>query len=307
MFKIQQYQEGDHQYLVIRNTNNDTLATLCLTLGGSLHQLKWDGNWVVNNLQQEGDSIQFTNSSCGAILFPFVNRIDEGSYAYENVPYQLYCNEKKYNNAIHGLVYKETFELTSSEVDNHGANVVLKHQHYLSEGFPFPFDIELHYEMTTTSLSLKVLVTNTGNNAFPFSIGWHPYFWADRLEESCLILPTSQRVLVNERMIPTELENFELDNPCWLTANKTFDTAFEQQNNITEFHTPDYSITLESKTPQEKYYTQIYTPDHRNSVAIEPMTAIANCFNNDIGTQELLPQKMYSIHWEISYSASEEV
>lgn len=306
MFKIQQYQEGEHQYLVIQNEEQAALATFCLTWGGSLQQLKWEDTWVVNNLVQEEDTLKFVNSSCGAILFPFVNRIDKGSYAYEDVPYQLYCNEKKYNNALHGLVYQQTFEVIDTEVDSYGANIILKHQHYLSEGFPFPFDIELHYEMTNTSLSLKVLVTNTGNTAFPFSVGWHPYFWSEDLEQSCLILPTTQKALVNTSMIPTKMEAFELDNPCWLTDDKVFDTAFEQQNNLTEFHTPHYSIALETKTPQEKYYTQIYTPSHRQSIAIEPMTAIADCFNNDIGKQELLPQKMYSIHWEIDYTASEE-
>ena len=307
MFKISQQTEGKHQYLVIQNKEKQTTATICLTWGGSLQQLAWEENLVINNLEKKAQELVFINSSCGAILFPFVNRIDRGKYTYLDTTYQLPCNEQKHNNALHGLVYNQTFEVVSQEGDEDMAHIVLQYQHGSSEGFPFPFVIELHYEITAISCSLKVFVTNTGMSSFPFSIGWHPYFWSEALEESCILLPTKQKAIVNERMIPTNMEDYELDTPCWLDEGTDFDTAFEQSSSITEFHTPQYSITLESKTPQEKYYTQLYTPAHRHSLAIEPMTAIADCFNNDIGKQELLPQKLYSIHWEINYWSGEEV
>ena len=57
-----------------------------------------------------------------------------------------------------------------------------------------------------------------------------------------------------------------------------------------DFNTDKYNLSLGFKYP-EGTYLQIYTPEHRQSIAIEPMTCIANSFNNKIGFTELTPGK----------------
>ena len=46
-----------------------------------------------------------------AHLFPWANRIREGKYEFQNAHHQLPINESSLNNAIHGLVAFERFEV----------------------------------------------------------------------------------------------------------------------------------------------------------------------------------------------------
>ncbi len=304
MFIIQTQELATQQYITIQNKKTNCLAKICLTSGGSLQQLYWHGTPVINNLQGEGDQTSWLNSSGGAILFPFVNRIAEGKYSYNGTLYDLYCNEKDKKNAIHGLVFDRPFELTSQSADAEMAQVVLRYEHYLSEGFPFPFRIELTYTITSDDLLLEVAINNTGSDTFPFSLGWHPYFCSSDLEESCIQVEVNKRVKVDTKMIPTEVLPFELDGPIWLEQDLELDDAFELTDNKIDFHTPDYSLAIESIGSTPPNYVQIYTPSHHKSVAIEPMTAIADSFNNKIGLRELEAEESFGLIWKLSYDAA---
>ena len=46
--------------------------------------------------------------------------------------------------------------------------------------------------------------------------------------------------------------------------------------------------------PDASYpYLQIYTPPHRNSIAIENLSSAPDCFNNKIGLTLVQPEKLY--------------
>ena len=58
-----------------------------------------------------------------------------------------------------------------------------------------------------------------------------------------------------------------------------------------------YTLTIE---PSPAYpYLQLYTPDHRGSIAIENLSGAPNCFNNKMGLHILQPQEVWKL--ETSY------
>jgi len=58
---------------------------------------------------------------------------------------------------------------------------------------------------------------------------------------------------------------------------------------------------LEFHFSTDENYLQIYTPNDRKSIAIEPQTAPANSFNSKIGLQVLKPEETYNLNWKINF------
>ena len=58
------------------------------------------------------------------------------------------------------------------------------------------------------------------------------------------------------------------------------DTSYILDTPIVHYKSEDYELTLELKK-QPSNFLQLYTPEHRQSIAIEPMTALPNAFNLD--------------------------
>jgi len=297
MFKSDIFENNNQKYLSVYN-NKDCQAKICLSWGASLQQLRLGQDTIINNLIEEDEQFRFLNSSCSAILFPFANRIDNGRFSYKGNQFQLNCNEKKRAHALHGLVFDKTFSIDNIELDKDKATVVLSFEHQSSPGFPFPFAKKLRYRFQNNACQLQVETTNTGSQTFPFSLGWHPYFYSPNLQKSKLKIATTHRVATREDMIPTHLENHQLPTPLHLQSAQ-FDTGFALQHPQIEYQTPTHHIQLTTDSPLDQHYAQLYTPAHGKSIAIEPMTAIADCFNNGIGTQELSPQQSFALTWHI--------
>ena len=129
-----------------------------------------------------------------------------------------------------------------------------------------------------------LLVMNNSLGSFPFTVGWHPYFYSKSLLKSC--------IQFNEKILPNKILKKSIK-----LKDKKFDDCYSLADNLILFKTPDYKMFLTSNS--KKLFLQIYTPTHRNSIAIEPQTGISNSFNTKEGLQVLKPKEKYSINWKI--------
>ena len=131
---------------------------------------------------------------------------------------------------------------------------------------------------------------------FPFSLGWHPYFLSSNLEQSVISFDAKTQIVTNESGIPIGDESKSISKQSKIN-NELFDNCYELNGNTIVFETPDYEIELE--VSNNSNYLQLFTPKHRKSIAIEPMTSPANCFNNAIGLNTLLPDQEYNTNWSV--------
>ncbi|NEW80697.1 MAG: aldose 1-epimerase, partial [Gelidibacter sp.] len=241
--------------------------------------------------------LTYDNTYASAILFPFANRIEDGSYVYENRTYQLDINQKEENNALHGLVYNKTFELIDQKTTPEKAEVTLRYEELVnSEGFPYTYTIDLKYILTKNSLHLNVSVKNTSTKTFPFTIGWHPYFNSHDLFKSAVHFKSQKKYIFNKRNITQGIEEISIDRTL-LVEDKTLDDCFELDLNEIVFETPNYAFVLTSD--EKNNFLQLYTPPHPNTIAIEPTTGISNSFNNGEGLKSLKPDNTYQINWNL--------
>ncbi len=261
-------------------------------LGGSVQELIVHGTQILDGIKVDESGLKdYKSTYKSSILFPFPNRIEDGVYEYNGVKYQCPINEPSVNNAIHGMVYDKPFDLIESELYDRRAKIILS---YVSDGklpgFPFPFELRLVYRISFHgALSLSFEVINTGNQSFPYGMGWHPYFHTNDLNKASFSFASQNFYACDNRSIPINTKDSELSEEFTMGEN-TFDDAFSLNTARCDFNTDKYNLSLGFKYP-EGTYLQIYTPEHRQSIAIEPMTCIANSFNNKIGFTELAPGK----------------
>lgn len=300
MFQVDFIKHSDTQFdRYIVSNDLGTKAVIYPRLGASLQQLYVNEKTIINNIIGTTEAPQLLNSSCSAVLFPFANRINKGQYEYQGVSYQLECNETTRGHAMHGLVYRKAFDLLDSTTSKEAATIRFVYQQSQEVvGFPFLFQIVLTYTLKKEGLTLEVAVENTGTNSFPFSLGWHPYFYSTNLEESTLYMKSQQQVQTDETMIPIGIQSNDFPHPLRLNQEQ-FDTGFILEAPEVYYQTPDYQLRMNIDQGMNQPYVQLYTPSHRQSIAIEPMTAATDCYNNTWGTRELLPQKSYAAIWKI--------
>lgn len=99
------------------------------------------------------------------VLFPFVGRLKEDKYTYENQTYPM---------SQHGFARDSLFE-----VIEHGSALVslsLKSSKETKKVYPFDFELIISYALEEDNLVVNYQVENTGKEKMYFSIGGHPAF-----------------------------------------------------------------------------------------------------------------------------------
>ena len=289
MFQIEHIENT----ILLKDSKSESFAHIFLDLGGSLQELTLKTTKIIKNLK----SVDYNNSFSSAILFPFTNRIKGGKYSFNNQKYELELNENN-ENAIHGLVHNKKYKLVSKETSEDYAKVTLSYKEdQKPKGFPFNFEILLTYTLSFKSLNLEVIVKNTDAIPFPFTLGWHPYFYSSDLFNSYLNFLSTKKIIFDKKMIPVKVENISPIHEKFQIKNNKYDDCYIVNDKNLYFETPNYSIDIKSSSNEN--YFQLYTPYKLNSIAIEPMTGPSNSFNNKLGLKILKPNEDYHVNWEI--------
>ena len=268
-------------------------ALLNLHQGGRIEQLHIGNQLII----LENSSFSYSESYAAAILFPFVSRVSRGSYEFNGKLFQLDCNTADGQNALHGLVYDKTFEVVSAAANEDDCEVVLKlNQIEKQKGFPYQYTLLLTYSFRPSGMALTVKATNTGDENFPFTIGWHPYFSIPNFKNANLQFDADKQVVFNNDLIATGTKQNPFGNLLQLGDN-SFDDCFIVNDHKVILHTDEYDATI--KVDSQDFYLQIYTPPNLPMMAVEPMVGMSDSFNSKLGLMELPSKKSYEITWDI--------
>ena len=291
MYTIEKLEKQDLHYLELTSSDGASKAQISLNQGGRLSHLVFEGIQVLADF----DASTYENNYASSIQFPFVNRIKDGKYTFNNSKYKLNCNEVDKNNALHGLVYNKTFVCTKKALTLHYASVTLQYKdNGKHQGFPFKFNIELTYTLNKKGIILSVNIANKDKKTFPFSVGWHPYFYSKNLDNSTLNFSSNKKYVFDNQQIISGTTDLNIEMPFQLKA-VTLDDCYPLKTNEIDFLTPEYSFNIASTSKEN--FLQLYTPEVRNVIAIEPMTGAVDNFNNKIGLQTLQPNETYNMKW----------
>ena len=260
-------------------------------MGGAIQHLVLNGKTIIRQPKRKNSYQNYFSS----VLFPFVNRVENGIFSFDGKQYNLPINELDKGHALHGFVYDKPFVVTDSKFLKDSAWICLQFSEKTShKGLPFDYTIELKYTITQFELSLKVKVENIGFQSFPFGLGWHPYFHTSSKENRMIQMDSDQKLTFTNGMIPSSFSRIETSQ---IPIDKHLDDCFHLRNGSVSFTNENYGFKLTSTA--ETNYLQIYTPPENTSVAIEMMTSPPNSFNNNKGILVLAPQDRYELEWGV--------
>ena len=264
-------------------------------------------------------------SYASALLYPFPSRIRHGIYTFEGEAYALTMNEPQRDCAIHGFVHGRSFTVVSQETTDTHAQLVLRYD-YAGDtpGYPFPFALTVTYELIQANklpvgasandrmcaFRMNFTAQNTGITRAPAAFGWHPYFMLDpdsvQFSESVdsmrLSLPARTPISLGDDLLPNgflpyqaadEFSLHERDINSAFLIEPTSDQTFAET--ILTSGETGVRLTIGQETgPGKLNYVVCYTPPRRDMIAIEPLTANVDAFNNGEGLAILEPADILS-------------
>jgi len=303
-FAIENKIEQGFAKIMLKDNSNNTSAEIIPSCGGILHAFKiHHNNTLLNVIDNYNDADDFAKhvtskgfKSCK--LSPFACRIKNGNYTFGGTKYTT----KKFllnGSALHGLIYDAAFEIIVQHTDEEKASVILKYKYRGDEkGYPFDYDCLIKYQLQKeNALHITTEIINKSNGLMPIQDGWHPYFtFGGKIDNLQLEFQAKEKVEFDSELIPTKkLLPYDTFNSLKKIGSENFDDCFtlnfEELQPLCILRDSEKRIQLEIKPEKSYPYLQIYTPLHRDSIAIENLSAAPDAFNNAMGSITLASQE----------------
>jgi aldose 1-epimerase len=302
MFTISKASSNGFEMIHLTDISTNTTATILPQCGATLHSFSViHNNKPINIIDHYESAADFAANvtakgfkSCK--MSPFACRIKNANYSYMGKDYTI----EKFllgSSAIHGLLYDVPFLIVDQSADEKQASITLQHQYPGTEkGYPFKYNCSVTYQLKPNNeLVITTAITNTDDKSLPMQDGWHPYFsFGGTVDDLLLEFQSAAHVIFDEELIPTgAMEAYDE-----FTALKKIGTTFFDDCFTLNFETCQpmcvlkdaaQKIQLEIRPAKSYPYLQIYTPPHRQSIAIENLSAPPDSFNNGINLIVLKP------------------
>ena len=307
-FSTSRVTENDLSLVRMQDNTTGTIISVLPQYGALLHgfEIPIQGtlfNIIDNYASKQELQQQLQLSYKSSKLSPFVCRIPGGKYELDGEQFEF---DKKFidGSAIHGLLYDKPFNVLNVFADDQQASVTLRY-HYKREdpGYPFEYVCEVRYTLHPGNrLLVETTLLNLDDEDIPLADGWHPYFTLGGSVDDYELQFTSNSMLeFNEQLIPTGkyIPETAFISPASMGGRKLdncFMLQFQEGSPCCILRNPKNGLTLSFHTDTGYSYLQIYTPDHRKSIAIENLSGAPDCFNNGMGLMLLPPRRSETFH-----------
>lgn len=305
MYELRQTPFGSHTRFDIFHAKSGNGFSIVPGAGANVLDIQFGGESILDGYATP-EELAAGKWGKSTVLFPFPNRLAKGQYKWQGKQYQFPINNASTGNAIHGFVREETFEVEYCFLAKDGASIRCFYDYDgRRDYYPFPFSLEIEFTISNDGLfRMAVEVTNQGDKALPFGFGWHPYFrLAKNADAHALKLPPCEKVDIDETMIPTGKRAVYTDFHTKKNVETTeLDTCFQHTQTTGSpkllLSAPGRSLTVKASAKLFPFF-QVFTPPHRESIALEPMTCNVDAFNNKQGLITLEPDKSWKGGMEV--------
>ena len=299
---------ADHE-LTLRSGGR-TVRGVIAEEGAAIRRLCVDGVEITVGID-EHRPVPF---SCGAVLIPWPNRVRNGRWVHDGRTHQLDINDPCHESALHGLLRDTAHQVIarSASAITLGAPVVPQ------RGYPFHLQTEVAYRLVADGLTATHTVRNRGSDCAPVAIGAHPFLTIGDVPTEALTLTVdgSHHIDVDDRLIPsgcTAVAGTQWDlRSGRVIADLDLDDAWSVptpagSRSVHTLRSPDgRTVSLwadESFGFVHVFITREFprADTFATAVALEPMTAPADAFNNGLGLRWLAPDETLSASWGIDY------
>ena len=235
------------------------------------------------------------------ILFPFPGRLRDGRLTFEGKSYQLPLNDSTKQHAIHGFTPRNPWWVVG--VGKHPDCAIIDGRFELHQDLPsavglWPVDFALtvSYRLYLDRLIVDALVENRGSGSLPFGLGYHPYFRLPGVADADIgghVLQASvSRVWATDAAnLPTGVQpdlpadlDFRQSRPVGSTALDHVFTGVTAKpiDGLTELAVLSHPASAgQLRVLADPSFRELvlFTPPHRQAIAIEPYTCSADAAN----------------------------
>lgn len=292
MFTIQHKTENGFSITALIDQRTGCFAEVVPECGGTLHAFGIRSEQRnVQVIDHYGSRAEFETSaeplgykSCK--LSPFAGRIRNGEYRFGTETFTI-SKPPEALHAMHGLIYKKAFSIVSEEANRLHAATTLKYSYQSeNEGYPFHYDCLVTYRLAgDCKLHLRTEIINKTDGLLPVQDGWHPYFdlgaKTDVLE---LEFQSLQEYVLDDSLLPTgarrEYKEFSSIMPI---GDRHFDHCFvldmQECQPLCVLRNKGEGLEVQIFPASSYPVLQIFTPDHRRSIALENVSGPPDAFN----------------------------
>jgi aldose 1-epimerase len=302
MFTVTFIKKNGFDIVALNDTLNQTTAEIIPGCGAMLHAFSGttaDGS--VNVIDHYNNYADYKNNleaqgfkSCK--LSPFVCRLAQASYSFAQKKYTV----QKFllqSSAIHGLIYDAPFQLTHHWSNTNEAGAIMQYQYNSTDaGYPFVYTCTVTYILKNgNALTITTIIKNNDKGLLPVQDGWHPYFSFGRsINDLQMEFQSKEMVEFDSGLVPTgkliPYEEFgSLKKIGTTQLDNCFTLNFAECQPMCVLRDVTKKIQVEIHPDISYPYLQIYTPPHRNSIAIENLSGAPDAFNNGMGVKILTP------------------
>ncbi len=302
MYNYQSEKFGDFLKYTFFNDETRNSFSIIPEHGACLLDVNFNGQSIIDGPQTIEEL--FTNEWYKSnFLFPFPNRLKNGQYNFDGKSFQFRINEKAKNNSLHGFGTQQVFKLVSMDCKETSAEILCRHQNSgVNPAYPFAFSFDVKLCISEpNSFVVELTFKNESQQKLPLGLGWHPYFkYFDKADDVFMKLPDYQFIDLDENGIPTnKLFEYNYFQEKRQINNAVLDNTFKIKDNPNRARVELFSkygnlVFWQETGPGKFNFLQIFTPSHRRSIAIEPMTCNIDAFNNGDGLIVLKPNEQFS-------------
>jgi aldose 1-epimerase len=292
-------------------------AVIAPAIGGSIAAFECDGDPILRPTPEQALAAGAVRSFACFPLIPFSNRIAGANLRWAGRDYGLTRYVEAEPHAIHGNGWQRAWGVTRRDA----SSLVIELEHDASGArsreWPFPYRARQRFSLgagdaRTVRLTLELDIENTGNDAFPFGLGWHPYFVRDLQTE----LGFAARGVwhTDPSRLPTTLDavpprwNFDPPRPL---GSAEIDNCFAGWRPPATVRWPARGLAAELSAGRACDYLVVFAPADESGAkpffALEPVTHMTDAFNRTgddsaTGTRVLAPGACFSCTMGISVS-----
>ena len=285
-------------------------------IGGSIVAFQCDGEAILRPTPEKAVAEGAVRDFACFPLIPFSNRIADATLHWAGREYGLTRYRDAEPHALHGNGWQRAWSVTRRE----SSRLAIELEHDASGArareWPFPYRARQRFALVADALAvtleLGLDIENTGGDAFPFGLGWHPYFDRDAGTE----LGFAARGVwhTDPSRLPTRFDavpsEWNFDPPRSIGASM-LDNCFAGWRPPVIVRWPSRKLTAKIAADPACDYLVVFVPSEKSEgksyFAVEPVTQMTDAFNRasedrDTGTRVLAPGASFSCTMSISVS-----
>ena len=200
-------------------------------------------------------------------LVPYSNRLGYRRFRWKGHDHTTQANFDDNPHSLHGVGWLRAWEVISTSA----VEVVLRYRHEADADWPFAFEATQYFTLTPQSLTVQMVVSNTGEQAQPVGLGWHPYF--PKRARSRLHIELSDRWDSDATQLPVrKVAQPGIDSDI---SHLDFDNCFEGWKGPARIRDEKFSLQLSSSLQ----LLVVYTPQDKDYFCVEPVSHVSNAIH----------------------------